>query len=95
MNKIWYVYIMSSYNKTLYIWVTNDLIRRVYEHREWLIEWFTKTYNIKDLVYYEECSDIENAILREKQLKKWNRKWKINLIESINKDWNDLYELLV
>ena len=76
---------------TLYIGVTNDLVRRVYEHRERVAESFTKRYHIDRLVHFEQHSDIEAAIQREKQLKKWNRSWKIRLIEESNPNWSDLY----
>ena len=80
--KQYFVYILASKkNGTLYIGVTNDLIRRVYEHKEGIIEGFTKKYNIKNLVYYEIHTDINEAIKREKALKKWKRDWKIELIE--------------
>ena len=82
-------------NKVLYIGITNDLIRRVYEHKEKIIEGFTKKYNIIKLVYYEIFYDPENAILREKQLKGGSRKKKIKLIEKINMEWNDLFESLL
>ena len=75
-----------------YIGVTNNIGRRRYEHKEWVNEWFTKRYNIKYLVYYEIFNNIYDAIAREKQLKKRNRKWKIELIEKTNSDWNDLYD---
>ena len=88
--KNYYDYIMTNNSKTLYIGVTNDLIRRVYEHKNKLIDGFTKKYNITKLVYYEVFNTIDEAIRREKQLKNWHRKWKINLIESMNKDWTDL-----
>ncbi len=92
----YYVYIMASQrNGTLYIGVTNDLIRRVYEHKQRLAEGFTKKYNVKNLVYYEETSAIEAAIHRETQMKKWNRKWKLELIEKQNPEWKDLYEEIV
>src|SRR5437773_2700134 len=88
-----YVYILASQkNGTLYIGVTNDLIRRVNEHKNGLIEGFTKKYNVKLLVYFEATEEIEGAIQREKQMKKWNRKWKIELIEKNNPNWRDLYE---
>lgn len=79
----------------LYVWVTNDLARRIYEHKEWMVDGFTKKYFVKKLVYYEECPTIESAILREKQLKWGSRKSKIELIESINKAWKDLYEDII
>lgn len=89
----YYVYILSSKKYgTLYIGVTNNLIRRIYEHRNDLIEGFTSKYSVHGLVYYEQTTNITEAINREKQLKKWNRKWKINLIEETNPDWHDLYD---
>lgn len=88
-----FVYILSNKrNGTLYIGVTNNLIRRVYEHRNSLLEGFTKKYNIHALVYYEIYSSIIEAIQREKQLKKFSREKKIQLIEKENEEWNDLYE---
>jgi putative endonuclease len=90
--KNYYVYILASKkNGTLYIGITNDLIRRVYEHKNMIIKGFTSKYNVHQLVYYEQTSDIQSAILREKQLKKWKRKWKLNLIEKMNPQWKDLY----
>ena len=95
MNNIknqYYVYILASKkNGTLYIGVTSDLVKRAYEHKNNIIDGFTKKYNIHKLVYYEISDDIESAIRREKQLKKWNRKWKMNLIEKNNPEWKDLY----
>ena len=91
--KTYYVYILASKrNGTLYIGVTSNLVKRIYEHKNKLIEGFTKKYNVDKLVYYEETSDINVAIKREKQLKKWNRKWKLELIEKGNPNWNDLAE---
>ena len=81
---------MTNNSKTLYIGVTNDLRRIIYEHKNKLIDGFTKKYNVTKLVYYESCSSIDAAIRRERQLKNWHRQWKINLIESINQDWKDL-----
>jgi putative endonuclease len=78
-------------NGTLYIGLTNDLLRRIHEHKEDLVEGFTKRYSIHMLVYYEIFSNVSDAILREKRIKKWNRQWKINLIEKSNPDWKDLY----
>ncbi len=92
--KNYYVYILTNKSKTLYIGVTNDLVRRLYEHKNKIIEGFTKKYNISMLVYYETFSSIENAIRREKQLKNWHREWKVNLIENVNKEWKDLSEEL-
>jgi len=91
MNQ-YYVYIMTNRSKTLYTGVTNDLMHRVYEHKNKMIEGFTKKYNITKLVYYEETNDIQVAISREKQIKGWLRGKKIALIESVNQKWNDLSE---
>ena len=79
---------------TLYVGVTNDLSRRAFEHREGIGSTFCKKYGVRRLVYSEYFEDIENAIHREKRLKKWPRRWKINLIEQENRDWADLYERL-
>ncbi|MDX1419327.1 MAG: GIY-YIG nuclease family protein [Rubricoccaceae bacterium] len=88
-----YVYILASdYNGTLYVGVTNDLLRRVWEHRSDAREGFTKRYGVHRLVHYEAFDDIRDAIVREKQLKKWNRAWKLRLISSENPDWDDLYK---
>ncbi len=88
-----YVYIMSSKrNGTLYVGVTSDLVKRVYEHKAGIIDGFTKRYRIGVLVYYEMHESIMNAIEREKQLKKWNRDWKIAIIEKFNPTWQDLYD---
>jgi len=91
-NKVntYYVYIMTNRSKTLYTGVTNDLYRRVYEHKQKLIPGFTQKYNINRLVYYEETSDVREAIAREKQIKGWLRAKKIALIESANPQWHDL-----
>lgn len=75
----------------LYIGVTNNLAGRVWEHKEGIIEGFTKKYNLKELVYHEEFEDVNSAIAREKQLKLWSREWKIELIEKVNPNWDDLY----
>jgi putative endonuclease len=92
----YYVYIMASKrNGTLYIGMTNDLIRRTFEHKNDLTEGFTKKYKVHSLVYFEECGDVESVIIREKQLKKWNRVWKLRLIERSNPQWKDLYEDLL
>ena len=92
MNKQPCVYLLSSQrNGTLYIGVTSDLIRRVYQHRNELVDGFTKRYRIHDLVWYEVHEMMESAILREKQLKKWSRLAKIRLIEQQNPHWQDLW----
>ena len=86
-----FVYILTNrFNKVLYIGVTNNLERRMYEHRNKMINGFTKKYNLTKLVYFEETSDIQSAIEREKQLINWHRDWKINLINQFNPDWKDL-----
>jgi putative endonuclease len=82
---------MSSKGRVLYIGFANVLARRVFEHKSGLIEGFTKKYNVNKLVYYEVLPDLKSAVKRERQLKNWHRKWKIKLIESMNKDWRDLY----
>ena len=92
----YFIYILASKrNGTLYIGVTNDLIRRIYEHKNDLIEGFTQKYQVHNLVYYEQTESIETAITREKQLKKWRREWKITLIENMNPTWEDLYQKLL
>jgi len=92
MKREYYVYMMTNKrNAVVYTGVTNDLKRRVYEHKEKLVHGFTKKYNIIKLVYYEVFEDIENAILREKQIKGGPRGKKIELINSMNKEWRDLY----
>jgi putative endonuclease len=91
-ERYYWVYILASgLGGTLYIGVTNNLIRRVYEHRMGVIAGFTKKYCVHRLVYFEQHTDIEAAIRREKGLKKWNRAWKIRLIEEHNPNWDDLY----
>ena len=95
MQKRFYVYILASKrNGTLYIGVTSELIKRVWEHKNHLVEGFTKKYGVENLVYYETHQTADSAISREKKLKKWNRAWKIRLIEKHNPDWHDLYEKL-
>lgn len=91
-----FVCIMSNRpNGTLYVGVTNDLIRRGYERRESSVPGFTKQYGLKLLVYFEEYDDIRTAIQREKTIKHWPRAWKARLIHQFNQDWNDLYETLI
>jgi len=92
----YYVYILANKrNGTLYIGVTNDLIKRVFEHKEKLVEGFSKKYDLSLLVYFESTSDVNSAIQREKQIKSWNRAWKLRLIEKENPNWNDLYPKLI
>jgi putative endonuclease len=94
--KNYFVYLLASQkNGTLYVGVTNDLIRRVWEHKNDFVEGFTKHYQIHRLVWYEETTDVTSAIQREKQIKKWRRQWKINLIEKENPEWEDLFDQLV
>ncbi|MFC2157090.1 GIY-YIG nuclease family protein [Acidobacteriota bacterium] len=91
--KYFYVYILcNKQNGTLYTGVTSDIVRRVYEHKHVLIDGFTKIYNVHHLVWYEIHESAECAIIREKQIKKWKRVWKLNLIEEGNPGWIDLYE---
>jgi len=93
MGKQYYVYIMTNKNnKVLYTGITNDLKRRVYEHKEKYVAGFTTKYNVSKLVYYEIFEDPENAILREKKIKAGSRQKKIDLINGMNKVWNDLFE---
>ena len=90
------VYMLASKrNGTLYIGVTSNLIKRIWEHKNNLVQGFTKQYNVHDLVWYEMHENMESAILREKMLKEWKRTWKLELIESSNPDWNDLYNTIV
>ena len=96
MGKTYFVYILASArNGTLYAGVTSDLVKRVWQHREGLVEGFTRTYNVKRLVWFETHEDVTAAITREKQIKKWNRSWKIDLIQEHNPQWRDLYEGLL
>ena len=96
MNKYYYVYILANKkNGTLYIGVTSDLIKRVWEHKNKVVKGFTKKYTVDKLVYFEQYHDPTNAIKREKRLKKYNRKWKMELIEKENPEWRDLYKELL
>ena len=92
MKSYWVYILASKRNGTLYVGVTSDLWRRIYEHKQKLIECFTKKYNVTQLVYTEEFQDINDAIHREKCIKKWNRSWKLKLIEAQNPDWRDLHD---
>ncbi len=92
----YYVYILASErNGTLYIGVTSNLIKRMCEHKNKTLEGFTQKYNVDKLVYYESTEDVLSALQREKQIKKWNRQWKINLIQENNPLWKDLYSELI
>ncbi|MEJ2759093.1 MAG: GIY-YIG nuclease family protein [Anaerolineales bacterium] len=94
--KTYDVYLMASQrNGTLYVGITNDLVRRMWEHKHDLVEGFTKKYQVHQLVWFEETTDVTAAIHREKQIKKWNRQWKINLIEKENPERADLYDQIV
>ena len=95
MEKQAYIYFMSNrYNKVLYVGITSNLIKKAWEHKKKVVDGFTKRYNLNKLVYYEIYDDIETAINREKQIKSWPRKRKIELIHSLNPHWDDLYEKL-
>ncbi len=90
---MYYIYILASKKEgTIYIGVTDNLLRRIYEHKQKLHKGFTKKYSVDKLVHFEETMDIKSAIQREKQLKHWKRAWKIELIEKNNPEWNDLYQ---
>ena len=92
MNKKFCVYLLANKrNGTLYIGVTSDLIKRIWQHKEGLADSFTKKYDVKKLVYYEQHDTAESAIHREKRLKEWKRQWKLELIEKFNPKWDDLY----
>ena len=92
----YYIYIMTNKVKgVLYVGMTNDLIRRVYEHRNHIVKGFTDHYNLTKLVWFEQTEDVMSAIAREKQLKNWHRDWKVELIENSNCEWNDLYAEIV
>ena len=92
MEKTFFVYLLASErNGTLYTGITSDLVKRVWEHREGVTEGFTSKYSVKHLVWFEVHDNAVSAITREKQIKKWNRGWKINLIQQENPTWRDLY----
>ncbi|MBC2716707.1 MAG: GIY-YIG nuclease family protein [Desulfobacteraceae bacterium] len=96
MNKQPAVYILASKrNGTLYIGVTSDLVKRIWEHKNNFVQGFTKRYNVHHLVWYELHGSMDAAIIREKRLKNWKRKWKLELIESNNPNWQDLYDKIV
>ena len=96
MIKKFHVYILASKrNGTLYIGVTSNLVKRIHEQKSKLVAGFTRNYDVSVLVYYEEHSNAQAAITREKQLKKWRRKWKLSLIEKFNPTWADLYKQII
>jgi putative endonuclease len=91
-NENFYVYILSTQRRgTLYVGITSNLLKRVYEHKNGVVDGFTKKYVVHRLVYYEVAKDAETALTRERQIKKWNREWKLRLIEEHNPEWEDLY----
>ena len=93
VNKQFYVYILANKrNGTLYTGITSNLTQRVWQHKNNIIEGFTQKYNVKTLVFYEVHDNVESAIAREKRIKKWRRAWKLQLIEKMNPQWNDLFE---
>lgn len=94
--KQYYVYILASdRNGTLYVGVTSDLVKRIWQHKNKVADGFTEKYGVAKLVYFEETSNVESAIAREKQLKNWQRKWKLELIEKFNPQWEDLYNKII
>ncbi len=96
LSQQYFIYILTSKpDGVLYIGLTRDLFKRVYQHKNDMANGFTRKYHIKRLVYFEACDDIQSAIVREKQLKAWKRQWKINLIEKNNPEWKDLYPILL
>ncbi|AUD79607.1 endonuclease [Kangiella profundi] len=96
MDKQFYVYVMASKkNGTLYIGITSNLVKRVWEHKNNAVEGFTKKYEVHQLVYYEQHESSYSAIQREKRLKEWKRKWKLDLIEGMNPEWKDLYDEII
>ncbi len=93
MSKNYYVYMLASTRRgTLYVGVTNDIARRIYEHKTESLDGFTKRYGVKHLVWYEATPDIEAAIDHEKRIKRWRREWKFDLVEKDNPEWRDLYD---
>ena len=92
MKQYWVYILCSKRNGTLYVGITTDLLRRVHEHKEHLTPRFTKKYDVTKLVHFEEFSAVEEAIYREKCIKKWNRQWKLRLIEESNPEWADLFD---
>lgn len=96
MNRFYFVYILTNFEETtFYIGVTSNLKKRIWEHKNKVVEGFTKKYNVNKLVYYEQTDSIETALNREKQLKRWHRQWKINLIKEFNPNFEDLFDSIV
>ena len=96
MKKSYFVYILTNFEEiTFYIGVTSNLQKRIWEHKNKVVEGFTEKYNVDRLVYYEQTEDVETALNREKQLKRWHRQWKINLIKEFNPEMKDLFESIV
>ena len=96
MSKQYYVYLITNERYgTLYVGVTNDLVRRIYEHREGVVQGFSKQHGLSRLVWFEAHDDVLAAIGREKAIKRWRRDWKMNLIQAMNPKWDDLYESIV
>lgn len=92
---MYYIYILGNDKPTLYIGVTNNLVRRIYEHKYEFVNGFTKKYKLKKLLYFEVFANIQDALIREKQLKHWNRKWKMDLIKNQNPYFIDLYNKII
>ena len=96
MKKSYFVYILTNFEETtFYIGVTSNLQKRIWEHKNKIVKGFTKKYNVDKLVYFEQTEDVETALNREKQLKRWHRQWKINLIKEFNPEMRDLFESIV
>jgi len=96
MDKNYYVYILTSQkNGTLYVGVTSELVKRVWQHKNNVVEGFTQKHQVHQLVYYEQREDSYSAIQREKRLKEWKRQWKLDLIEGMNPEWRDLYNDII
>jgi putative endonuclease len=91
MSKSYYVYIIGNERPTIYIGITNNLVKRIYQHKNLLVDGFSKKYGLNKLLYFETYNDVYQAIKREKQIKKWNRKWKLDLIKKNNPELKDLY----
>lgn len=90
-----YIYILGNQKPVLYIGVTTDLVKRIYQHKHKMVKGFSNAFNVRKLLYYEVHESIESAITREKQLKNWHREWKMNLIKSVNPEFKDLYPTIL